>query len=170
MEESRLNRYGLKKIVPTVIELRKYLHQCSHFTDKRCYIQISSGIDKFISKRNLEAINYEQIASIFLYFEIMPEFLYFDSENNGDPNYYDSVKEINTSSGNLLILEKLAGGVIEFANCMGTKINGDWWNDLDKISWAESSAINKYELRSDGSIWFGLLEDTPLGPYLNIMD
>lgn len=156
MEESRLNRYGLKKIVPTVIELRRYLYQCTFYTDKRCYIPISFAIEDFISKKNIGEMNYEQIASVLLYFEIMPECLYFYVENNGNPDYYEKIEEINTTYGNLLILSKLGGEVIEFANFTGALIIADWWGDLDKISWAESSIISNYEIQSDGTIlvWF----------------
>jgi hypothetical protein len=156
MEESRLNRYGLKKIVPTVIELRRYLYQCTFYTDKRCYIPISFAIEDFISKKNIGEMNYEQIASVLLYFEIMPECLYFYVENNGNPDYYEKIEEINTTYGNLLILSKLGGEVVEFANFTGALIIEDWWGDLDKISWAESSIISNYEIQSDGTIlvWF----------------
>jgi len=156
MDEPLLNQYGLKKIVPTLVELRQYLYQCTYFTDKRCYIPISAGIEEFISKKNIDEMNYEQISSILLYFKMLPEFLYYYLKNDGSPDYYDSVLEVNTSSGNLLILGKLAGGVFEFANFMGDLIIKNWWGELDKISWAESSVISNYEIQSNGTIlvWF----------------
>ena len=156
MDEPLLNQYGFKKIVPTVVELRQYLYQCTYYTDKRCYIPISAVIEEFISKKNIDEMNYEQISSILLYFKMLPEFLYYYVKNDGSPDYYDSIKEVNTPSGNLLILSKLSGGVFEFANFMGDLIIKNWWGELDKISWAESSVISNYEIQSDGTIlvWF----------------
>ena len=156
MDEALLNQYGLKKIVPTLVELRHYLYQCTYYTDKRCYIPISAGIEEFISKKNIDEMNYEQISSILLYFKMLPEFLYYYVKNDGSPDYYDSIKEVNTPSGNLLILSKLSGGVFEFYNFIGDKISEDWGTNLDKISWAESSVISNYEIQSDGTIlvWF----------------
>jgi len=156
MDEPLLKQYGFKKIVPTLVELRQYLYQCTYYTDKRYYIPISAVIEEFISKKNINEMNYEQISSILLYFQILPEFLYYYVKNDGSPDYYDSVLEVNTSSGNLLILGKLASAVFEFANFMGDLIIKNWWGELDKISWAESSVISNYEIQSDGTIlvWF----------------
>ena len=82
MDKNRLNHFGFKKIVPTLVELRQYLYQCTYYTDKRCYIPISAGIEEFISKKNIDEMNYEQISSILLYFEMLPHFLYFYIEKN----------------------------------------------------------------------------------------
>lgn len=82
----------------------------------------------------------------------LPPFLYCYIEKNDNTFYYDSIKEVKTASGNLLILSELAGGVFEFYNCIGDKFSEDWWGELDKISWAESSVISNYEIQSDGTI------------------
>ena len=90
MDERLLKQYGFKKIVPTLVELRQYLYQCTYFTDKRCYIPISAGIEEFISKKNIDEMNYEQISSILLYFKMLPEFLYYYVKNEENPsNIFD---------------------------------------------------------------------------------
>ena len=152
MDEHLLKQYGFNKIEPTVVEFCQYLYQCAYYTVKRCYIPISAVIEEFISKKNINEMNYEQISSILLYFEMLPPFLYCYIEKNDNTFYYDSIKEVKTASGNLLILSELAGGVFEFYNCIGDKFSEDWWGELDKISWAVSSVISNYEIQSDGTI------------------
>ncbi len=71
MDEHLLKQYGFNKIEPTVVEFCQYLYQCAYYTVKRCYIPISAVIEEFISKKYINEMNYEQISSILLYFEML---------------------------------------------------------------------------------------------------
>ena len=156
MDKNRLNHFGFKKIVPTLVELRQYLYQYIQHREKHCYIPISALIEEYVNNKNIEEMNYEEISSILSRFEILPDYLYCYVEDKENTIFYNSIKEVSTPSGNLLILNKLADLVVEFANFMGHKISEDWASDLDKFSFVESSVINDYKIQSDGTIlvWF----------------
>jgi hypothetical protein len=156
MTEKRLEYYGLIRIVPGEKELRTYLNQCAEYIDKRCFLPISAEIDEFISGRNVDEMNLEQLSSTLQYFNLLPDFLYSYKEIVWREEYYSNVSEFETSNGNLIVLEKLGGGVFEFANSTGTKIDCNFWDEIDEISWAESLAISHYEINTDDAIlvWF----------------
>jgi len=149
-------KYGIVKVVPNAFILRAYLQQCGNYTDKRCFNYKSSLIDKFCRHSNWSEMDYDSLILITKSFKLSTKFLYYFKNLAENPVYYESVEEIMTPSGILLVLKTLGGQIIEFANFKGIIIDRSWHNEIEKISWLESLSIENYEFQADHSIlvWF----------------
>ena len=77
-----LEQYGIKKIIPSELELRGYLSQYCGFIDKRSFLEESAEIVDYIESIGFEyyeisKIPFEIVKSIMSKFNILPDCLYF---------------------------------------------------------------------------------------------
>jgi uncharacterized protein (TIGR02145 family) len=91
-----LEQYGIKKIIPSELELRGYLSQYCQFIDKRSFIEESAEIVDYIESIGFEyyeisKIPFEIVKSIMSKFNILPDCLYFSIidqfANYDSPNF-----------------------------------------------------------------------------------
>lgn len=97
-----LEQYGIKKIIPSELELRGYLSQYCRFIDKRSFLEESAEIVDYIESIGFEyydisKIPFEIVKSIMSKFNILPECLYFsiiDQFANYDaPNFGNIIND-----------------------------------------------------------------------------
>ena len=75
-------QYGIKKIIPSELELRGYLSQYCGFIDKRSFTEESAEINDYIESIGFEyyeisKMPFEIVKSIMSKFNILPDCLYF---------------------------------------------------------------------------------------------
>lgn len=149
-------KYGFIKIIPGEDELRGYLNQCTSYVDKRCFMELSYSIVEFCREKDIAKMNYEEVCKVLDHFNMRPEFLFYAESQKDNPTYYNNIRPFETPSGLIFILEALGGNVFNLANSLGTEMENIRYEELDKISWAESSAIEDVEFLPDYSIliWY----------------
>jgi uncharacterized protein (TIGR02145 family) len=107
--------YGIRKIIPSELELKGYLKQCCNFNDKRQFLETSVNIIEFIELKgydefNISKIPIDEVKNILTEFKILPNYLYFSLNDKfakfDSPDFGITIKkEINKKSNKTFDLE-----------------------------------------------------------------
>jgi uncharacterized protein (TIGR02145 family) len=156
MEQEYLNKYKIQKITPGELELKGYLYQLLGFIDKRSFLELAAIIsdymetegmydsngDYYLAFWNVYKLNYEQVKSILLHFNIMPEYLYYFSNDSSAnyqteiekieeeenkinilPTFYSSYKKVIMNENSLLFIYRAGGCILDVLSESGEKLS-----------------------------------------------
>jgi len=157
MDQEYLNKYKIQKIIPGELELKGYLYQLLGFNKKESFVDLariiydyywanksmydSSG-NYYLELGNEYKLNNEQVKTILLDFNIMPEYLYYfinDSSANYQteiekieeeenkinilPTFYSSYKQIIMNENSLLFIFRAGGCILDVLSESGEKLS-----------------------------------------------
>jgi len=165
----KISEYRFIKVKPKELEYKAYLYQLLTFIDKRSFLDLAYEISDYIYEIGISdshnafwyvsEISFDQIKSILLKFDILPDYLYY-SLNDEYANYqlgaeldfmpilYDSLKEVKLANGKIIITYRAGGNLLDLYNAKGYKLEISEEDD-ERIEWHESSYFLSCKISHD---------------------